>query len=304
MREALNTFLNYIRREKHLSPHTCHAYRRDLGQFLTFLEKQKGADADISDITKNAIRRFLAALSQGRYKKSSTERKLVAVKSFCSYLCRQDMLGVNPAAFIALPKKEKRLPVFLDESETARLDTIKNPGDFAGLRDAAILELLYGSGIRLSELTGMDVRAVNMRDKTARVLGKGRKERMVALTDPYLRLHAAYLEKRRALIVRLGGRGVLCGKTEALFISRTGRRLSNRSVERIVRRMLSAITTKGKKSPHVLRHTFATHLLNAGADLFAVKELLGHENLSTTQIYTHVTGERLKKIYDLAHPRA
>jgi integrase/recombinase XerC len=309
MREELNRFLNYIHRERNLSMNTYHAYRRDLGQFLGFLEKE-GPEPAVKDIGKNAIRRYLAELSYGKYKKTSIERKLTAVKSFMRFLNKKGIIDSNPAGLISSPKKEKRLPVFLDESETEAMAALPTAADFAGVRNTAILELLYGSGIRLSELTGLDAGAVDSREKTMRVFGKGRKERVVVVTDAYLKIHEKYLEKRKELLALLGPLTVPepvegpRGEEKALFLNAKGGRLSNRSVERIVGRILSKVTGKKKKSPHVLRHTFATHLLNAGADLLAVKEMLGHENLSTTQVYTHVTAERLKKIYSLAHPRA
>ena len=301
MRAELNHFLNYIRRERNLSPNTFLAYRRDLSQFLSFLEKGR-EDPEVSSIDKAAIRRYLAELSYGKYKKSSIERKLTAVKSFMRYLSRRNLIASNPALLIAAPKKEKRLPVYLDEGETEALAELEVKDDFAGVRDAAIIELLYGSGIRLSELTALNVHSVDESEKTLRVLGKGRKERLAMATDCYLKIHGRYLEKREAWLAGLAPGAAV--DAEALFLNRRGKRLSNRSVERIVEKRLSRVTGKRKKSPHVLRHTFATHLLNAGADLFAVKEMLGHENLSTTQVYTHVSAERLKKIYGLAHPRA
>ncbi|MFH0920791.1 MAG: tyrosine-type recombinase/integrase, partial [Fibrobacterota bacterium] len=197
-----------------------------------------------------------------------------------------------------------RLPTFLDEGETEKMAALPDSDDFISLRDRAILELLYGSGIRLSELTALNADAVDLRDQSLRVFGKGSKERIVLVPGPYVALHQRYLAQRSEFLAERAGKEGAFRATDALFLNPQGRRLSNRSVERIVGKQLARVTGKAKKSPHVLRHTFATHLLNAGADLVAVKELLGHENLSTTQIYTHVTAERLKKIYDQAHPRA
>jgi len=287
-----------------MSPHTCAAYRRDLSQFLGFLEKERGGDVEVASVDKTRIRRYLAALASGHYRKSSLSRKLTAARSFFRYLCSTGRLPVNPASGIASPKKEKRLPVFLDEKETEKLADLPQADDFISLRDRAILELLYGSGIRLSELTALDADSVNVRDRSLRVFGKGSKERLVMVTDTYLELHKRYLDARTGFLAGLAEKQGAFRAADALFLNPRGGRLSNRSVERLVGRVLSRVTDKAKTSPHVLRHTFATHLLNAGADLMAVKELLGHENLSTTQVYTHVTAERLKKIYDKAHPRA
>ncbi|OGJ86584.1 MAG: hypothetical protein A2350_09565 [Candidatus Raymondbacteria bacterium RifOxyB12_full_50_8] len=304
MREELNNFLNYIKREKNLSVNTWLAYKRDLSQFLDFVETQAKRDAALNDLSKDAIRRFLAEISYRRLQKSSIARKLVAIKAFCKYLCLFDKIAANPALAIASPKKEKRLPVFLEEAETERMETCAAGDDFAHLRNTAILELFYGSGIRLSELTGLSIRSINEQDRTVRVLGKGGKERIVALTAAYCAAHRAYLTQRDALLrERTAQKGGLIA-SDALFLNKRGTRITNRMVQRIVRACLASVTDKKKKSPHVLRHTFATHLLNAGADLLAVKELLGHENLSTTQIYTHVTAEKLKKVYEKAHPRA
>lgn len=305
MQPHFDNFLNYLRNEKHYSENTYEAYKKDLEQFRDFIKSLKKADPDIKTVDKGDIRRFLAELSSGHFKKSSMGRKLVAVKSFFKYLCVTGVLDMNPASAIASPKKEKRLPVFLDESETEKLNTLDIRGDkYADLRDMAILELFYGSGIRLSELTALNVNSIDTLEKTVRVFGKGSKERIVAVTDHYLRIHKQYLMIREEYVAEVRQKRVLAETPKALFLNNRGTRFSNRSVERHVQTFLARITDKGKKSPHVLRHSFATHLLNAGADLFAVKELLGHENLSTTQVYTHVTADRLKKIYDQAHPRA
>jgi integrase/recombinase XerC len=303
MRTHLDLFLAYLQKEKNYSPHTVAAYRRDLKQFRDFIARQK--EPDVKQLDKNDARRFLAELSNSKFKKSSMSRKLVAIKSFFKYLCRTGVLETNPVSGIASPKKEKRLPTFLDEAETDKLMQIGVSGnDFSTLRDRAILELFYGSGIRLSELTALDVDTIDERDKTVKVFGKRRKERIVAVTDYFLRVLKQYKLNRAEHVQALRQKRVFSEPPKALFLSRRGGRLTGRSVERIVEKRLTAVTDKKKKSPHVLRHTFATHLLNSGADLFAVKELLGHQNLSTTQVYTHVTAERLKKVYALAHPRA
>jgi len=305
MHELLDRFVLYLRDERHFSLHTSSAYQKDLKQWMGFLERRPGGIPSVSSIEKNDVRRFLAELAGGNYKKSSMGRKLTAIKSFLNYLCVIGELSANPAASILTPKKEKRLPVFLDERETENLTTIELSGDqYEAVRDMAILELFYGSGMRLSELSALNTHSIDEREKCVRVIGKGNKERIVSVTDHFLRIHKQHLLLRREFIQKIRGHKVLVSEPKALFISNRGLRLSNRTIERRVEKMLSQVTDKKKKSPHVLRHSFATHLLNAGADLLAVKELLGHENLSTTQIYTHVTAERLKKVYAQAHPRA
>lgn len=303
MRDHLDRFLQYLLAEKNYSEHTFSAYKKDLEQFLSFLQQRNITTPSL--IQKNDIRRFLAELNDGKYKKTSMARKLVALKSFFKYLCVTGVLEMSPASFVSSPKLEKRLPEFLDEIETDKMQDTEIAGDqFSAVRDTAILELLYGSGIRLSELTALNINSIQEAEKSVRVFGKGRKERIVAVTDYFISVLKQYKWLREELLASLRLKGLLSETPKALFLNQRGSRLSGRSVERVVKARLTAVTDKRKKSPHMLRHTFATHLLNAGADLFAVKELLGHENLSTTQVYTHVTAERLKKIYEQAHPRA
>lgn len=279
---------------RNLSPHTLAAYRRDLAQFQRFLrDLARDEEPTLDHLTPRAVRRFVASLTASRFARRSVRRKLAAVKSFARYLATEGLIATNPTAGLPGPKLEKRLPVFLSTQEAERLfDT--PPGASAGaLRDRAVLELFYSTGIRLSELTGLRVGDFDFPNRTVRVMGKGRRERVV----PFGRAAADAVGRHIAVSGRTARR-------DAVFAGPGAGGLTGRTVQRIVARELAKVSEARHLSPHVLRHTFATHMLNAGADLRAVQELLGHASLSSTQIYTHVTTERLKEVYRKAHPRA
>jgi tyrosine recombinase XerC len=302
MDELLKKFLAYLEVEKNLSPHSILAYAHDLAQFYAFLKQRIGQETILpAQVDKLAIRHFLMHLQQAQFSRKSMARKLAAIRSFYKYLCRAKAVETNVALNVVTPKLEKRLPNFLTIDEAFAAVELPERTGFAGARDACILELFYGTGIRLSELVGLDLGSVNHHDRSLKVLGKGRKERIVPFGRQAEAALQTYSSLRQQVVTRrLGGRV----DAEALFINPFGRRISARGVQLIVKRYLSRVSEKKKLSPHVLRHTFATHLLDKGADLRAVKELLGHESLSTTQIYTHVTTDKLKRIYAQAHPRA
>jgi len=280
------------------SEHTIAAYRRDLGQFVTFVTDFAHRDTPdevlTSDLRPKSVFRFVSSLSASRFARRSIQRKLAAVKSFCGWLEERSYVPVSPAATVSSPKAEKRLPTFLTEKEIGLLFIVPPEPSIRDLRNRAILELFYSTGIRLSELVGLNESALDRLGQTARVLGKGGKERIVPVGRAALDALAAY---RAVQTDREAAGG-------ALFTNGRGRALTERSVQRIVRKKLAEVSEARKLSPHVLRHTFATHMLNAGADLRAVQELLGHVSLSTTQIYTHVTTERLLEVYEKRHPRA
>jgi integrase/recombinase XerC len=290
MKEGIDQFCRYLETERNASVHTVSAYRSDLEQFAAFLAGQgSGAPEAVDHLV---IRRYLAQLHKG-LAKSSIGRKLSAVRALFRYLLREGRLERNPAELVATPKKEKRLPFHLNIDQVTALVTA--PADTGGLplRDRAVLETLYSCGIRVSELTGMDVGDLDLTGGLARVLGKGGKERIVPVGGCARSALSAYLEER-------GNPGA----DSPLILNARGGRLTRRSVGRIVDAHMLLIASMRKVSPHTLRHTFATHLLEGGADLRAIQELLGHASLSTTQKYTHVSIDRLMEVYDKAHPKA
>jgi integrase/recombinase XerC len=305
MINAIERYMKFLSHEKRFSAHTVDAYSRDLQQFVSGIKELKKRDLTPAEVDRTDVRRFLASLSGAKFSKSTMARKLTAIRSMFAWLCRNGELKSNPAASIHSPKLEKRLPVFLTEEEADHITGLSLEGDeYTPIRDMAIMELFYGSGLRLSELIAINVKSIRISEKSVLVLGKGSKERYASLTDQFLRIHEQHLIVRNKLLSRLRLNGKLTETPDALFLSLRGDRICRRMVQYVVHKWLGKVTGKEKRSPHVLRHSFATHLLNAGADLMAVKELLGHENLSTTQIYTHVSAERLKSVYEKAHPRA
>lgn len=300
MESYLRRFILHLGLERNLSDNTISAYENDLKQFMAFLREQLTCRRlNAKHMDRLAIRHFLSHLRSGGVKGSTLRRKLAAIRCFMKYLCTRENLGVNPAAAVKMPQKEKHLPSFLDESDMQKLMRLPKREDFGGARDLAILELFYSTGIRLSELHALNVAHLDLFGEVIKVRGKGRKERMVPLGRLAAKAIRDYLPKRARLLKQ---RKRL--EEVAVFINRFGRRLSRRGIQRVVRRYLERVCNLKQMSPHVLRHTFATHMLDRGADLRAVQELLGHTSLSSTQVYTHVTTDRLRKVYDRSHPRA
>ncbi|HUE96751.1 MAG TPA: tyrosine recombinase XerC [Longimicrobiaceae bacterium] len=301
----LSQFLVHIETERQLSPRTVAAYARDLGELESFLTRYFGDDGwSWAGVDRLAIRSFMGdCMGRRGLSKRSVARKLSAVRSLFSFLHVEEIVEANPARTVRAPKREKYLPAFLTGDEVERLFVAAEgralEGGFLGVRNHAILELLYSSGLRLSELQALDAADLDLLSERVRVMGKGRKERIVPVGGAAVRTLRRY-EPRREEVVR----GVAGADRRALFLSQSGRRLSTRQIQNIVHRFLDQIGEDAGLSTHSLRHSFATHLLDAGADLMAVKELLGHASLSTTQIYTHTSAERLKKVYRNAHPRA
>lgn len=292
-RRAVDGFLRDLER-RNFSPHTVGAYRRDLARFAAFLaETTHEEEPRLSRFDSASVRRFVAWMVSSRYARRSVQRNLAAIRSLARHLVRRKAIRANPALGLTAPRPEKRLPSFLTRREVDLLFAKSAEPTLAELRDRAVLELLYGTGIRLSELVSLSVRDVDAAGGLLRVTGKGRKQRVVPLGR----------SAGEALRQYLSARGGAAGE-EPVFLNSRGGRLSGRSVQRLVGRRLAQVSEARQLSPHVLRHTFATHMLNAGADLRAVQELLGHASLSSTQIYTHVTTERLKDVYRKAHPRA
>lgn len=293
MKQAVSAFLRHLDRERNASPHTIRAYGEDLEQFRDHLREELGREARPSEVDHLLIRAFLARLHRSGLKKVSAARKLASLRTFFRYLCREGILERNPARALLSPRMERRIPAHLEESEVAALLEVSGP-DAAAVRARAILELLYATGIRCSELVGLDVSEIDLDGRLLRVLGKGRKERIVPFGTRAQAALEAYLDKRSEQRPR----------TDALFLNARGGRLTDRSVRNILAARVQALALSRKVSPHSLRHSFATHLLERGADLRAIQELLGHSSLSTTQRYTHVNVKQLLEIYRKSHPRA
>ncbi|HLY74256.1 MAG TPA: tyrosine recombinase XerC [Planctomycetota bacterium] len=289
-------FLRHLATERNLSPHTVRAYGGDLDRFTEFV----GGEAKLlaPDVTVLAVRRFLTKLHAESYQKSSMARMLACLRTFYDYFLRRGGIDANPVRQVRTPRLEKKLPSFLDEEEVTRLLESTTGDGFTDRRDRALLETIYGGGLRVSEATGLDLGDLQIDQGFAVVRGKGGKERLAPLGTGATRGIEEYLSERAVRVEKL------MSGVEALFINKNGTRLNVRSVRRILDRRAMLAGIRKSVTPHTLRHSFATHLLNRGADLRAVQELLGHANLTTTQIYTHVTTHRLKEVYDQAHPRA
>jgi integrase/recombinase XerC len=309
MREHVAAFLEHLALNEGASDHTVRAYESDLGQFLSFLAGHVGRrrpDLRLADFDHLNIRAFLGDLHRRGNSRASAARKLAAVRAFGRYLRREGLMEGDPAALVGTPKREQRLPAHLGEAEVSRLLEMPDASHPLGRRDRAILELFYASGLRLSELVGLDLEDVNLGSRVVRVLGKGRKERIVPFNRTTEAALRAWLMDWEGLALATGPQGSSGKKRPAqpLFLNYQGRRLSTRSVDRLVRKYVAACSTRLGISPHALRHSFATHLLQRGADLRAIQELLGHARLSTTQRYTHVNAAQLLDVYKKAHPKA
>jgi tyrosine recombinase XerC len=289
MEKYIEKFIRYLDIEKNYSKHTILNYRLDLEDFKKFL-----GDTPLEKIDYLDLRKYLAVLKEKSLGTRSVGRRLSALRSFFKFLTRDGYLKANPILILSSPKIEKHLPSFMTEEEVAKLIEAafaRDEKDERGLRDRAILETFYSTGIRISELVGMNLSEIDFIGGIVKVMGKGKKERLVPIGDTATRAIRKYLEKRKK-------------QNEALFLNKSGKRITTRGVRNIVRKYINLAGIKQGVSAHTFRHSFATHLLNRGADLRTVQELLGHANLSTTQIYTHLTTEKLKSVYDKAHPRA
>ena len=294
-------FLATLEKERHASPNTVAAYEDDLRQFREFLQRRSGGEpADPAAVDHGTIRLFLGDLLDQGFSRRSVARKLACLKSFYRYLTRTGIVTANPTALVGTPKLERRIPQFLDEETVTRLMDQPDTSTPEGVRDRAILEILYGTGIRLGELLGLRPADCGMKEGTVKVTGKGRKQRIVPIGGPARDAVRGYLRERPMF---LRGRESPLPDPGTLFLTLRGKPMSPKGVNVLMNRYIGRVAEIAKKSPHVLRHTCATHLLNRGADLEAVRELLGHESLSTTQIYTHVSIDRLKKVYADAHPK-
>jgi integrase/recombinase XerC len=324
MKEQVRSFLDYLRLNRNASPHTVIAYETDLSQFLSFLAAQAGrrrAEIGLEAIDRMAIRAYLTELFRQGQSRASAARKLAAIRTFVRYLRREGWIEQDPGLLVATPRRDVKIPAHLDVDEMTRLLETPDVTTPLGRRDRAILELFYASGLRLSELVGLAVDDLNLGARLVRVMGKGGKQRVIPFNTSTAQAVRDYLPDRELL-----RRGAAARQAEGaapprsrtptarrprrsdsahpLFVNYRGGRLSSRSVHRLVRRYVAACSTRFGISPHSIRHSFATHLLERGADLRAIQELLGHVRLSTTERYTHISAAQLLAVYKKAHPRA
>ena len=303
--DRIAEFLEHMEKERNLSPNTIKAYTRDLAEFSAYLRNYYGTgEWSWEGVDRLAIRGYLAHLVRRGISKRSAGRSLSAVRSLYRYLHRNEIVEANPARAVGSPKQEKYLPQYLDMTQMGNLfsaaETRAQGGKFTDVRNLAMLELFYSAGLRLSELRGVSRDSLDMLANQVKVRGKGRKERIVPLGDRAVLALRNYESKRDELLRAIGPRG----DRTAFFLSAQGRRISTRALQNAMVSLLNLVSESAGLSTHSLRHTFATHMLDAGADLRAVQELLGHASVQTTQIYTHTSVERLKQAYKSAHPRA
>jgi integrase/recombinase XerC len=306
MEQLLTQFLEHLRYERNVSEHTLRNYASDLQQFRDYLapanpKTGKRTEPPIAGVDHITIREWLATLHSAQKQKTSIARKLAALRTFFQFLVREGMLEMNPAKLVSTPRLEKKLPKHLSIEEAVKFIESPNLETDLGKRDRAILELMYATGVRVAELTKLNLGHIDFRNRLIRVIGKRRKERIVPFGEPALEALKNYLEIRDGF---LDAAPISEREPEALFLNYQGTRITTRSVGRMVEKYIRECAGRYDISPHALRHSFATHLLDSGADLRDIQELLGHARLSTTQIYTHVSMEKLIEVYDKAHPKA
>jgi integrase/recombinase XerC len=289
----IEDFLQHLRSEKNASPFTLDSYETDLRQFAQFL-----ADTKRDEVSKNSVRAFLAMLAKGGLKAATVNRKLACFRSFFKYLCAREALDANLARPFFFLKEEKRLPAFFKYETIVAGIHATDSETFAGMTDRAMIEFFYSTGVRLRELVGVNVNDVDFVNEVVKITGKGSRQRLAPLGKTLAKVLRAYLQARQQHL------NALAKSNDALFITKKGQRVSPQFVQKRIKQILLPLSDQHKAHPHMLRHSFATHLLDEGADLLSVKEMLGHASLSTTQVYTHLTPERLKAIYMQAHPRA
>jgi integrase/recombinase XerC len=298
MEEHLAEFLRHLALEKNASEHTVKSYREDLTQALGFFRERLNGKVEPAQLTTRQLRAYLAWLNEQSYAKSTIARRIAAVRSWLRFLCRQGVLNDNPANGLRSPRQDKKLPHFMSEADLTRLLEAPPASTPLGLRDRALLETIYSAGLRVGETVGLNVEDVDLDSGLATIRGKGKRERLALLGPHAVKAIQTWLNARN-----MGNAGRLGGQA-AIFINKNGTRLTTRSVGRNLEKYLALAGLDPQSSPHTLRHSFATHLLDRGADIRSVQELLGHRSLGTTQIYTHVTTTRLQESYQKAHPRA
>src|SRR6185369_7452793 len=304
MEKLIEQFLEHLRYERNVSSHTLRNYASDLEQFLDFLapvQSGKRTLLEVSQIDHLTIREWLGSLHAAQKSKASIARKLAALRTFFQFLVREEVLELNPAKLVSTPRLEKKLPKHLSIEEAIRFIETPDAETDLGKRDRAILELMYATGVRVAELTTMNLRDVDFQNRLVRVTGKRRKQRIVPFGDPAGAAIRNYLNVRDKFLFNAP---ISKREEEALFLNYQGTRITTRSVGRMVDKYIRICAGMHNISPHALRHSFATHLLDSGADLRDIQELLGHARLSTTQVYTHVSMEKLIEVYDKAHPKA
>ena len=302
MREHINSYISFLKNEKNYSNNTVISYKNDLLQLLNYLKDYKIIRRNnIQYIDRSIMRKYIVYLKKCDYSTRSICRKISTVRSFFKFLSREGIVDINPTINLMTPKIKKKLPSFLYLEEVNKLIEIPPGNTIFGIRDRAILELLYGTGMRVGELVNLNISDIDLHEKTVRVFGKGSKERILPLGNPSIKAVQKYLTVRNIFRKNIS---IDKNDQNALLLNRFGGRLSARSIRRLLIKYMKIAGLNKKISPHVLRHSFATHLLGGGADLRSVQELLGHESLSTTQIYTHITKERLKAIYKKSYPRS
>jgi integrase/recombinase XerC len=301
--EAVKEFLQHLKYERNLSPHTLRNYESDLDQFHAFLFSiEKRDEFPIGQIDRLTIREWMAQLHEAGKKKSSIARKLASLRTLFQFLIREGKIEANPAKMVATPKIERKLPNHLSMEDAVRFIETPNPNEDLGRRDRAILEFLYATGIRVGELVNINLTDIDYREKMVRVFGKRRKERIVPFHDHALQSLMHYLAETRAIF--LSNAPLAKRDDKACFLNYQGTRITTRSVGRMIDKYIKQCADVHKISPHSLRHTFATHMLDSGADLRDIQELLGHARLSTTQIYTQVSMEKMIDVYSKSHPKA
>ena len=303
MKEIIKKYLRYLRVERRYSDHTIRAYRSDLEQYLEWcaqLQECEPDSVDPEEADRLSIRLWLGSLDEEGIARSSVTRKAAAVRSFYRYAFKRGHLNKNPANLLILPKPNRRLPHTVRPEEIHRMMELADGSDPRSLQERAILELFYSTGIRVSELAGLNLEHLNLPHRQINVLGKGAKERIVPLGERALEALGRHLDQRPELF----GPRTDADARKALFLAASGQRIYPRALQKLVRSYLDRTSEVIRKSPHVLRHSFASHMLDAGADIRVIKEFLGHANLSATQIYTHTSVDRLKRVYEQAHPRA
>jgi integrase/recombinase XerC len=309
MREAIDGFITYLIGERNYSQHTARAYRADLIQFADYVEGELGEEPELSKLDRMLVRSFAGWLMNNGRKQRTVVRKLASIRSFQTYLRRRELINEQDWGLLAPRQQQKNLPTVLEIEAVERLMTLPENDSFEGVRDRAIMELLYSSGLRVSELVGLDVRHLDVTEGLVRVRGKGSKERIVPVGGIAIEVLQRYLKDYRWQFVpkyrgRPFERRKIAGKATAMFLSRLGTRISVERVRSIVTRYLKQVSTAKSVGPHLLRHACATHLVERGADLRDVQEMLGHSSVTSTQIYVYVAAKRLTSVYAKAHPRA